>query len=192
MSRYKVKRPYIAKNGEFIEPGHILNEFHEGKFLDGLLKHDFVEEIKEEIPKFGVIAYSRLVNLEIADIDYTEGDRKQFTYDEALKIEKRLKESGWRLPTRSEWVILCEEFGQDEKGELSSEKLTKNLKLETNGLMYPNGDNWYAGRGGDYWSRSAGDANGAYHLVFNPIGVNPSHYANRYLGFSLRFVRDRA
>lgn len=190
MARYKVRRPYIAKNGNLIEPGHILNEFQVGKFLDGLLKHDFVEEIKDEDPKWGVAAYSKLAKIEVADSDYIEGDKKHFTYDEALEIEKKLKKFGWRLPTRSEWVLVCEEFGQDKKGELSSQKLMENLGLKKNGIRWPDGDIMSAGREGNYWAATAySSTNSAYRLFFL-TGVYPSRSNDRCLGFSLRFVRD--
>ena len=62
---------------------------------------------------------SKLLPIEIAANDYWEasdddsdpavvnGKKRYFTWDEAMAIEA----SGWRLPTRTEWMRLCIEFG---------------------------------------------------------------------------------
>lgn len=192
MPRYKVKRPYVAADGSLVEPNDILQStgFEGSKFFAGLLEHDFVEKM-EEIPEFKPMVYSELAKVEIADRDYTEDGKRHFTFDEALKIEKKLKD-GWRLPTRSEWVLICEEYGQDENGELRSNVLMDHLGLGKHGVRGRYGEVIGAGVGSYYWSRSAhSTTSDAYDLYFHSGSVNPSYYGNRYLGFSLRFVRDR-
>ena len=140
---------------------------------------------------FGVIATSKLAKVDIADHDYTEGDKKHFTFEEALEVEKKLKCTGWRLPTRSEWALICEEFGQKD-GARDAAQLMSALKLSLNGYVYPSGQNLIlTGTYGYYWS-STPYSNGvnAYNLYFSSTSVGPSDFGNCYAGFSLRLVRD--
>ena len=46
----------------------------------------------------------------------------------------------------------------------------------------------YAGLEGDYWSSVGSSSSNAYYLHFVSGGVNPSDFANRYNGFSVRCV----
>ena len=46
----------------------------------------------------------------------------------------------------------------------------------------------YAGLEGDYWSSVGSSSSNAYYLYFVSGGVNPSDFANRYNGFSVRCV----
>lgn len=159
------------------------------KYIDKAIENKLNKTSKET--EFGVIATSKLAKVEIADRNYIEGDKKYFTYDEALEVEKKLKPTGWRLPTRSEWVLICEEFGQRD-GRLNAGTLAKQLKLEHNGWYdFNNEDLRSTGYTGYYWSSSPySNDTYAYHLYFNASGVYPSYNYNRYLGFSLRLVRD--
>lgn len=138
---------------------------------------------------FGVVAISKLAKVEIADRNYIEGDKEYFTFDEALEVEKKLKETGWRLPTRSEWVLICEEFGQKD-GELNSKTLQSNLKLEM--LGWSNGDELIdCYLEGNYWSSTPySSATRSYDLYFYASGVYPSNNLNRWYGFPIRLVRD--
>ena len=132
--------------------------------------------------------YSKLANIEIAPGDYVEGGL--FTWEEALEIEKNLSD-GWRLPTRSEWALIAEEFGQDENGELIAEVLRKKLSL-----------------GGCYYWSSTPNNTMMYKVDQRPLPdqqyvlslesgahfdikvVNTRTTISRKIGVSLRLVRD--
>lgn len=120
----------------------------------------------------------------------TEYDGKiYFTYDEAMKLEKNLPD-GWRLPTRSEWVLLAEEFGQDENGELEGDILAEKLALPLTG--YFRGGSLYNTGHGYYWSRTT-DSSGAYdayYLYFVSSGVNPQSDDDKEYGFAVRLVKE--
>lgn len=161
----------------------------------GLLE-DWFEEIPEEtgpcnVDSFTSIATSKLAKVEIADRDYMEGEQKYFTFDQALEIEKKLKPTGWRLPTRSEWTLICEEFGQKDEC-LNPSILANKLKLNRNGWYdFDDGVPYHVGNAGWYWSSTPNsDGSKAYYLYFDSSNVNPSSNVGRYFGLSLRFVRD--
>lgn len=140
---------------------------------------------------FGVIATSKLAKVQIADRDYVESGKKHFTWDEACEIEKKLN-SGWRLPTRQEWVLICEELGTKD-GVCDAETLMKNLGLGKNGLLYSGEDEpSYAGNDGYYWSSTPNSSSGnAYYLYFGGANdVSPSSSSTRYTGRSVRLVKD--
>lgn len=149
--------------------------------------------LADKVYLFSPIAESKLAGVEIADKDYTEGDKRHFTYDEAMKIQKKLKRTGWRLPTRKEWVLICEEFACGEDGELDAKMLMDKLKLGLNGYVSP----WSSlqqvrdvGANGNFWSSAAAGGANARDLYFHPANVYPSDGSNRAYGFSVRLVRD--
>lgn len=140
---------------------------------------------------------SKLLPIEIAANDYWEasddnenpmvvrGKKQYFTWDEAMAI----KADGWRLPTRTEWMALCIEFGE-KGGDIDHDALTKALGLGKNGYVV-SGSLKYAGYSGGYWSSTAcSSASYAYDLYFYSGRVYPSNFSNRYNGFSVRLVRD--
>lgn len=133
---------------------------------------------------------SHLAKVLIAPEDYSEGDKKYFTYDEACAIEKKL-DNGWRLPARQEWVLICEEFGT-KGGVYNVDTLMKNLGLGKNGLLYSGDDEpSYAGYDGYYWSSTPNGSSYAYNLNFYGTSyIYPSYNHNRYYGLSVRLVKD--
>jgi len=133
---------------------------------------------------------SKLANVEIAPEDYTEGDKKHFTWDEAMEAAEKVGD-GWRLPTRSELVLISEEFGTDESGLFSTEKLCGKLGLGLKGLYYNASSASSVGSGGYYWSSTAYDSTSAYRLDFNSSYAGTRNDNKRY-GFSVRLVRDVA
>lgn len=187
--RLRALKDFITKNGKLITKGDICDINGQGKrFYKALLDNHFAEEFKErDVSYFGNKPfYSRLTNLIIAGEDYVEGDKKHFTYDEAMDIQRSLPD-GWRLPTRSEWALICEEFGQKD-GRLDADTMINNLRLGRNGYVF-NGSLDDAGSNGYYWSSTAYSASNAYSLGFNSSSVNPSSNRVRYYGFSVRCVR---
>lgn len=172
-----------------------INDFSKrmNKSLKKLARQALREAMSQPyVASFGVIATSKLAKVDIADHDYTEGDKKHFTFEEALEVEKKLKCTGWRLPTRSEWALICEEFGQKD-GARDAAQLMGALKLSLNGYVYPNSPYLNnPGIVGYYWSSTpnSSSANSAYALYFSSTNVNPSDYSSRYIGFSLRLVHD--
>ncbi len=153
------------------------------------------EEIRENNYHPNIVAVSRLANVEIANDDYKFGGRIRdgkhyFTFDEALEVQEKLKDTGWRLPTRSEWTLICEEFGQKDDGELDDETLYKKLHMEPTGWLnedgYLNGRTTYGG----WWSGTAGSATHGRYLATDTGGVGAQNNYFRGFGFALRLVRD--
>lgn len=138
---------------------------------------------------------SRLANVVIAPEDLTiqENGREKafFTYDEAEKAVAKLG-NGWRLPTRSEWVLIAEEFGNDpDTGKLSSKKLCKALNMELSGdVNNSSGAAVDVGAGGFWWSSTRSDGYNMYSLYMNTTNVSPAGYSYRSLGFTVRCVKD--
>lgn len=140
---------------------------------------------------------SKLLPIEIAANDYWEasdddsdptavnGKKRYFTWDEAMAIEA----GGWRLPTRTEWMSLCIEFGEKD-GDIDPSVLSKALKLERNGVILSN-SLWSAGDRGYYWSSTAdSNTSDAHGLALFTTSSYPSNSSNRLIGFSVRLVRD--
>lgn len=190
--KYKVLKPFVNLDFRFIDPKatSIFTMDQLTQFDQALVDNGFIEKIEEAPQDFGVIATSKLAGVEIADQDYTEGDKEYFTFDEALEIEKGLK-NGWRLPTRHEWVLICEDLALDEHGTLSSQKLRDKLGLSLKGFFDLNDEEVYRlGANAYYWSSVASTTTNGYALYFYATGVYPSNSFSRAVGFPLRFVRD--
>lgn len=159
--------------------------------LAALIKELEGEENGENTTDFGVVATSELAGVEIADRDYTEDGKKYFTFDEACAIEGKLN-NGWRLPTRHEWALICEDFGQKD-GCLNAKTLMDNLGLEKLGWQNEDGEVFDIDRAsyGYYWSSTPHiETTHAYYLNFNSSAVSPSYSNDRWLGFPVRLVRD--
>lgn len=173
-----------------------VNEMVEKKWFDKLTLASFkdwvLEKEKYEFDDWNTNGKtSELAKVLIAPENYTEGDKKYFTWKEACAIEKKLN-NGWRLPTRQEWTLICEEFGTKD-GVYDVETLMKSLALEKNGVLYSEENvPSYAGNEGNYWS-STPNSNGtnAYGLYFNGTSnIYPSGTYSRRLGFSVRLVKE--
>lgn len=131
---------------------------------------------------------SELTGLEVALEDYREREKQHFTYEEAIAVEKKLKNTGWRLPTRSEWVLLCEEFGQ-KNGRLDSNILQESLKINFNGRIGGGGILCSADSTGLYWSSTTCGSSNAYALYLDPFSVISAYNDAQYQGFSIRLVK---
>lgn len=184
--KYRVLQRFLTEDCLYI-PGDIYVNVPPSKFTKNLVKYEFIEEA-EDIPESweenGIV--SKIAGVIIAPEDYVEGDKKHFTFDEALEIEKKL-EDGWRLPTRSEWALICEEFGQKD-GKLDKSTLIHNLHLKQNGYIMDN-NHYDAGNLGYYWSSTALSSTSAYTLYFYS-NVFPSITSARYNGLSVRCVKE--
>lgn len=198
MQRYRLKKDLpmfkagtvfrLTKKGGLARENYQLCQKHD---IAPEVFKEWFEEIEDEICWEDNAIRSELAKVLIAPVDYTEGDKKYFTWDEACVIEKKL-DNGWRLPTRSEWALICEEFGQ-RNGVLNSKVLMDNLKLGMNGIDYFDGDGACShGNCGYYWSSTPNSsASSAYSLYFNTgTNVYPSINNNRYYGLSVRLVKD--
>lgn len=186
MPEYRVKKDFPSRGTQIFHAGEIIElpkDNHPRTKV--LLDNGYIEKLPKFNPK--VIAVSKLAGVEIADRNYIEGDKRHFTFDEALEIEKKFKGTGWRLPTRSEWALICEEFGQ-ENGILNALILSKALNLDYGGNVISS-SLYNAGSIGYYWSSTANNASSAYNLYFS-TSVLPSSTNYRYVGFSVRCVRD--
>lgn len=138
-----------------------------------------------------IIVAPENVTKELAGGIGTEKEGKMyFTYDEAMELEKKvLKPNGWRLPTRSEWALLAEEFGQDKKGVLRKDLLMSRLGLTLTG-DFSGGSLNDTTTNGNYWSRTAASATHANNLNFNSVLIFPQDYSYKYNGFAVRAVKD--
>lgn len=189
--RVKILKDYLGPKGRLHKAGNEEAIVPTSRLGQSLIKYKFVEPVfsqTEYWQKKGI--RSKLTNLIIAPEDYTEGDKKHFTFDEALEIENKLG-NGWRLPTRSEWVLICEEFGQKD-GLLDSDTLAARLYLKLNGYKTACNHIPNAGTNGAYWSRTSGSSNYAYYLYFSSGDFNPGTNVNfnRYYGYSVRCVKE--
>lgn len=183
--KYKVIKEYLSTTGTHRKAGQIVHVSMPSKHTDDLVRFGFLEKFEKAKP-----IKSKLANLLIAPEDYIEGEKKHFTYDEAIAIEKKLN-NGWRLPTRHEWALICEEFACGSDGRLDPELLTKNLGLDKKGYVIDGSLNG-VGSNGSYWSRTvySGNSQGAYNLYFYSSGVYPANANNRCYGFSVRLVKE--
>ena len=187
--KYKILKEFVDNLGSIRTVGEEFSQLLKTDLVSGLEKYGFIEEIKEQ--DFAVIATSKLAGVEIAAEDYIEGDKKHFTWDEAMEAVEELG-NGWRLPTRKEWSLICEEFGCDEDGKLSGGLLAKNLNLKANGWKdYGNGSLYGSGSNGYWWSSTAYNTTNRYYLYYNTSnGLYSGNYYYRYYGLSVRLVRD--
>lgn len=190
--KYKVLERFVSQRGvKVFEKGEVYAANTAGAYTNTLLKNGFIQPIREYDldgwEKDG--KRSELAKVIIAPQDYVEGDKKFFTWDEACAIKDKL-DNGWRLPTRSEWVLICEEFGQKD-GCLDADTLVNNLGLERHGWQDEDGSLRDAGHNGSYWASSAYPSSlYAFNLYFNSTNVYPSSNTNRWLGFTVRLVKD--
>lgn len=120
--------------------------------------------------------------LEIAMEDYWEwedGSKKtEFTFDEALKIEKKTG-GKWRVPAIKEWLQIVLELGTTEDGDLDRDKFVKELNLIGDEDGY-----------GFYWSSAVRDGSLAYGLYYNSTELYPADRDGRSVGRSVRLVRE--
>lgn len=115
-------------------------------------------------------------------------EKKYFTFDEAQEYTENLPD-GWRLPTRNEWVLLAEEFGNDSQtGRLDPVRFKDALGLDLSGWTNMDGDLVGVGEEGDYWSSTISAASNGYYLVFDATNMYPANINNRLLGFPVRCV----
>ncbi len=183
--KHKVIKEYLSTTGTHRKAGQIVHVSMPSKHTEDLVRFGFLEKLEKAKP-----IKSKLANLLIAPEDYIEGEKKHFTYDEAMAIEKKLN-NGWRLPTRHEWALICEEFACGSDGRLDPELLTKNLGLDKKGYVL-NGSLYGVGSSGYYWSRTvdSGNSQRAYNLYFNSSTVFPADNFSRYYDFSVRCVKE--
>lgn len=133
---------------------------------------------------------------------YEKDGRHYYTWDEAMEAARSV---GKRLPTREEWVALCD-LGSTWDDELKGRWFGGNhdtdhkgsLFLPAAGFGYSNDLGYCAKLAGTsltgyYWSSSMDDERGDYagSLHLGSIGVSPLEINLITLGFSVRCVRDK-
>lgn len=141
-----------------------------------------------------VVATSKLAKVEIAADDYNIGGKEvdgkhYFTFNEAQEVQKTLKDTGWRLPTRSEWTLICEEFGQKD-GELDCKTLYKNLNMGHTGWIGEDGNLHNRTTAGTWWSDTASSATHGRYLTTGTGDVYAQNSHFRGNSFALRLVRN--
>lgn len=192
--KYKVLKDFVSRNGvKCFHKGDEYSVEYDGVYTTALTDNGFIEPEKNIVDfdrweKEG--KHSKLANVIIALEDYEEGDKKYFTWQEAMDKVEEL-DNGWRLPTNKEWSLIAWEFGEKDDL-LDSKTLRENLNLELKGYQDKDGRLRHSGVYGYGWSRRANttDVRYAYYLGFNASGVAPSSNGNRWVGFPLRLVKD--
>lgn len=126
---------------------------------------------------------SETTGLIIAPEDVEINGETRFTWGEAMVLEKEGKiPEGWRLPTRHEWALIAEEFGQDENGELRGYVLGSELNLKKD-----SGGDYYE----YYWSSTTCSSDSyAYSLNLDTTYVNPQDDYCKYDDFRVRCVKS--
>lgn len=69
------------------------------------------KEIENNIKEMKPIDLGDDIPVYVADIDYEEGGIDHFTWDEAMEINEKIKDTGWRLPYGSHEI--CDIFFKD-------------------------------------------------------------------------------
>ncbi len=121
--------------------------------------------------------------------DYFEGDKKHFTFDEALEIEKEAKKHGFRLPTVVDFEKLYAFYGLGEDGEDKPQKLVDELGFTYAGF-YNGATLYYVGTYGLYWSSSIYNTYSSYNLSFDTSNVGPQNLNSKLSGLAVKFVYD--
>lgn len=121
--------------------------------------------------------------------DYFDGDKKHFTFDEALEIEKEAKKHGFRLPTVVEFEKLYAFYGLGEDGKDTIQRFIDELSFTYAG-NYDGTSLNNVGTNGYYWSSSIYSTYSSYLLYFNTSNVYPQDYSYKYLGFAVKFIYD--
>ena len=113
------------------------------------------------------------------EIDESGSKKTEFTFDEALEIEKKTG-GKWRVPTIKEWLQIVLELGTTEDGNLDRNKFVKELNLTEDEDSY-----------GYYWSSTVYSGSFAYYLNYNSGGLYPADRYGRSNGRSVRLVRGQ-
>lgn len=115
---------------------------------------------------------SESTGLIIAPEDVEIDGETEFTWYEAMDLEKDGKiPEGWRLPTRHEWVMIVEEFGQDDNGAIDSNELKNSLRTDSLG---------------NYWSSTVSGSDSYNLYLFSSSAATNAN--TRTYGFSVRCV----
>ena len=129
---------------------------------------------------------------------YEKDGHHYYTWHEAMEAARSV---GKRLPTREEWVALCDLdstwddelkgrwFGGNHDSDHKGSLFLPAAGLRTNS----SGELAYASYNGYYWSSSPHYGGNSYagSLFFFSGFVYPLYYGNRAYGFSVRCVRDK-
>lgn len=121
--------------------------------------------------------------------DYFEGDKKHFTFDEALEIEEEAKKHGFRLPTVVDFEKLYAYYGVDEDGDDTLERFVNELNFTYAGL-YNGSSLRYVGTYGVYWSSSVYSTSNSYNLYFSTTYVYPQNTNSKDYGYALKFIYE--
>ena len=129
---------------------------------------------------------------------YEKDGHHYYTWQEAIEAARSV---GKRLPTREEWVALCD-LGSTWDDELKGRWFGGNHDSDHKGSLFMpaaglrninSGELACTSSSGYYWSSSPyyGGNNNAGYLNFYSGNVNPLNSNTRAYGFSVRCVRDK-
>lgn len=179
------------KTGEIIEWENPL-QYKLGKEYHSI--KEFVEDWEDCKPEFDwKKAKENLIETDcgitLCRDDYTEGDKKHFTFDEALEIEKEAKKHGFRLPTVVDFEKLYAFYGLGEDGKDTPQRFKDELGF-TDAAQRRTIVVASVGTYGYYWSSSIYSTDYSYILLFNTSNVSPQDYDGKYFGFAVKFIYD--
>lgn len=107
------------------------------------------------------------------EIDENGNEKTEFTFDEALEIEKKTN-GQWRVPTVSEWCQICGEISTT----LNRDEIVQKLRLAVD--EYGNGY---------YWSGTVNCSILGYGVYFDSGSVYPAYRGGRDGGWPVRLIK---
>lgn len=144
----------------------------------GKQEYNSLSELNEEWEDYEEVETTIIpeLSLEIQLEDYKQGRDATFTYNEVMELKF---EDGWRLPTRHDWVMICEAIGNTADGALDKDKIIDELNLteDKNGV-------------GGYWTSTDYSVYHSYILSFNMTVIDPEDYSHKNYALAVRLVRD--
>lgn len=165
--------------------------------------------LKDNLPDFKNWSDEAIVldcGIIVAPENYYEGDKRYFTWDEAMEAEKTMREYGWRLPTAKEWALITAECGYKDDGGWDGDLFNQRLNLEYTGWvdcdnmngyndnpvgLVEDGRLYYQGNHAYLWSSTIVSSTNAYSLGTWSTVVRPAESSNKALGYALRCVKIR-
>ena len=113
-----------------------------------------------------------------------------YTWYAAMRLAKKVE--GFHLPTDKEWDKACEKCGgvQNEYGEYEKCSLKQKLKIKLAGNY--DGNFYYVGSEGYFWSVSDYSNDFAWYRYFSHGASMYGNYNIKTNGYSVRLIKDKS
>ncbi len=139
---------------------------------------------------------TRNMNKDIADsfcYDNNPENCKKYGRLYTWEAAKKVCPKGWHLPKHEEWKVLLDNYGGE--GSNSYQALIhgsdSNFAALLGGKRFGDGEFYYLGEFGDYWSASEKGADNAWFYIFSSFNGGVSRYNDyKELAFSCRCLKD--